>query len=101
MHLFHPDPYRVKVGAREFVPLAFVHGDHFAGVAGDAAVGEEVRRVGEDQVDGIVGDFFEEFEAIAVVEADVVLGVVENGGGEICRERVGDGLGHFFLAGSK
>jgi len=30
------------------VPCAFVDADHFAGVAGDAAVGEEVRRVGED-----------------------------------------------------
>ena len=78
----------VGVGAFGFVPLAFVDGDHFAGVAGDAAVGEEVGRVGEDQVDGIVGNFFEEFEAVAVVEADVVLGIVEDGGGEICGERV-------------
>ena len=30
------------------VPRAFVDADHFAGVAGDAAVGEEIRRVGED-----------------------------------------------------
>jgi hypothetical protein len=38
-------------GALGFVPGAFVDGDHFAGVTGDAAVGEEVRRVGEDEVD--------------------------------------------------
>ena len=70
------------------------NGDHFSGVAGDAAVGEEVRRVGEDQVDGIVRDFFEEFEAVAVVEADVVFGVVEDGSGEAVQgERVGNGFG--------
>ncbi|HEV2315735.1 MAG TPA: hypothetical protein VGR94_10545 [Candidatus Acidoferrales bacterium] len=35
-------------GAARAVPCAFVDADHFAGVAGDAAVGEEIRRVGED-----------------------------------------------------
>jgi hypothetical protein len=30
--------------------------NHFAGVTGDAAVGEEVGRVGEDEVDGGFGD---------------------------------------------
>jgi hypothetical protein len=33
----------IGVRALGFVPIAFVDGDHFAGVAGDAAVGEEVR----------------------------------------------------------
>ena len=42
----------IGVRAFGFVPIAFVDGDHFAGVAGDAAVGEEVGRVGEDEVDG-------------------------------------------------
>jgi len=51
-------------------------------VAGDAAVGEEVGRVGEDEVDGGFGEEGEEFEAVAVVEADVVAGGVEDGGGE-------------------
>jgi len=59
-----------------------VDGDHFAGVAGDAAVGEEVRRVGEDEVDGGWGDGGEDVEAIALVEAEVVFGVVESGSGE-------------------
>jgi len=54
-----------------------VDGDHFAGVAGDAAVGEEVGRVGEDEVDGGSGEGGEDVEAIALVEAEVVLGVVE------------------------
>jgi hypothetical protein len=65
-----------------FVPVAFVDGDHFAGVAGDAAVGEEVGRVGEDEVDGGFGDGGEDFQAIALVEAEVVFGVVEGGSGE-------------------
>src|SRR6266850_288132 len=74
--------------------------DHFAGVAGDAAVGEEVGRVGEDEVDGGFGDLGEEFEAVAVVDAEVMFGVVEGGGGEIHRAevarwgRVGGGFGH-------
>ena len=46
----------VGVGALGFVPGAFVDGDHFSGVAGNAAVGEEVGRVGEDEVDGRGGD---------------------------------------------
>jgi len=48
-------------------------------VAGDAAVGEEVGRVGEDEVDGGFGEEGEEFEGVAVVEADVVARVVEDG----------------------
>src|SRR5215467_1285824 len=48
-------------------------------MAGDAAVGEEVRRVGKDEVDGGFGDGGEDFQAIAVVEAEVVLFVVESG----------------------
>ena len=62
----------IGVCALGFVPFAFVDGDHFPSVASDAAVGEEVGRVGENEVNGIIGDFFEEFEAVAVVEANVV-----------------------------
>jgi hypothetical protein len=58
-------------------------------VAGDAAVGEEIGRVGEDEVDGGFGDLGEEVEAVAVVHAEVVLGVVEGGGG-----KVGGRFGH-------
>jgi len=47
----------VGVGAVGFVPIAFVDGDHFAGVAGDAAVGEEVGRVEGKGIDG--EQFFE------------------------------------------
>ena len=68
----------IGVGALGDVPGAFVDGDHFAGVAGDAAVGEEVGRVGEDEVDGGRGDLVEDVEAVALVDAEVVFGVVEN-----------------------
>ena len=72
----------IFIGALGFVPIAFVDADHFAGVAGDAAVGEEVRRVGKDEVDGIFGEGGEDFEAVALVEGDVVFFVVVNGFGE-------------------
>ncbi len=72
----------IGFGAAGFVPIAFVDGNHFAGVTGDAAVGEEVGRVGEDEVDGRWGDGGEEVEAIALVKAEMVLGVVEGGSGE-------------------
>jgi hypothetical protein len=61
-------------------------------MAGDATVGEEVRRVGEDEVDGRFGDEGEEFEAIALIEANVVLGVVEDGGWEL-----DGGFGHGMM----
>jgi len=51
-------------------------------VAGDAVVGEEVGRVGEDEVDAGFGDGGEDVEAVALEDFDVVLGVVEDGGGE-------------------
>jgi hypothetical protein len=51
-------------------------------VAGDAAVGEEVGRVGEDEGDGGFGEEGEEFEGVALVEAYVVARVVEDGSGE-------------------
>jgi len=72
----------IGFGALGFVPGAFVDGDHSPCVAGDAAVGEEVGRVGEDEVDGGFGEESEEFEGVALVEADVVFFVVEDGGGE-------------------
>ena len=51
-------------------------------MAGDAVVGEEVRRVGEDEVDAVFGDGGEDFEAVAVEDFDVMGGVVKDGGGE-------------------
>jgi len=75
-------------GALGFVPGAFVGGDHFAGVTGDAAVGEELRRVGEDEVDGGFGEKGEEFEGVALVEADVALFVLKTGAGSLMGDLV-------------
>jgi len=74
--------FMVGVGTSGDVPLAFIDADHAAGVAGDAVVGEEVGRVGEDEVDAGCGDGGEDVEAVALEDFDVVLGVVEDGGGE-------------------
>ena len=69
-------------------------------MAGDAVVGEEVGRVGEDEVDGRFGDEGEEFEAITLIEAEVMLGVVEDRGRKprqpadlVGREDIGIGEG--------
>jgi hypothetical protein len=51
-------------------------------VAGDAVVGEEVGRVGEDEVDAGFRNRGQNFEAVALIDFDVVLGVVEDGLGE-------------------
>jgi len=72
----------VGVGATGDVPGAFIDADHAAGVAGDAVVGEEVGRVGEDEVDGVWGEGGEDIEAIALEDADVVLGVAKDGLGQ-------------------
>src|SRR6185437_11550234 len=64
------------------VPSAFVDGDHASSVAGAAAVGEEVGRVGEDEVDGFGGECGEDLEAVAMEDFDVVARVVEGGIGE-------------------
>ena len=77
--------FMIGVGAAGAVPFAFVDADHAAGVAGDAVVGEEVGRVGEDEVDGIFGQGGEDIEAIALEDADVMLVIAEDGGGEVRR----------------
>src|SRR5208282_2271742 len=71
----------VFIRAPGFVPIALVHADHFAGVAGDAAVGEEIGRVGEDAVEAAFGIFggdgVEQLEAVAVVKPEAAGGVGE------------------------
>jgi hypothetical protein len=54
-----------------------VDANHAPGVAGDAAVGEEVGRVGEDQVNGEFGDGGENFQAVALVDLDVMLAILK------------------------
>ena len=69
----------VLLRAPGFVPVAFVDADHPPGFAGDAAVGEEIGRVGKDHVEAaggmLRGDGVEDGEAVALVEIDAV-GVV-------------------------
>jgi len=74
--------FMVGVGAARTVPIAFVDADHAAGVAGDAVVGEEVGRVGENQVHAGFWDFCEDFEAVALENFDVMFWVVEDGRGQ-------------------
>ena len=83
--------FMIGVGAAGAVPFAFVDADHAAGVAGDAVVGEEVGRVGEDEVDGIFWQGGEDIEAIALEDADVMLVIAEDGGGKV-RRRADCGL---------
>jgi hypothetical protein len=49
-------------------------------VAGDASVGKEIGRVGEDEVNGFGGHGGENFAAVALENFDVVFTVVEGGG---------------------
>jgi len=51
-------------------------------VAGDAVVGEEVGRVGEDEVDTGLWNGGEDIEAVALEDFDGVFFVVEDGFGE-------------------
>ena len=74
--------FMVGVGAARTVPIAFVDADHASGVAGDSVVGEEIGRVGENQVHAGFGNFCQDFQAVALEDFDVMFGVVENGRGE-------------------
>lgn len=62
-----------------FVPLAFVHLHHFACMAGDAAVGEKIRRVGENHVEpafGISGrNRIQDGQTVIIIKPDAVCGV--------------------------
>src|ERR1700728_255839 len=72
----------VGVGAAGTVPIAFVDADHASRVAGDSVVGEEIGRVGENQVHAFFGNFCQDFEAVALEDFDVMFGVVEDWGGQ-------------------
>ena len=87
----------VRVRAARAVPLALVDAHHASGVAGDAVVGKEIRRVGEDQVHAVFGNGREDFQTIALIDLDVVFGVVKDRGRELgvgSRES-GLGIRHF------
>ena len=74
--------FMVGVGAARSVPIAFVDADHASGVAGDSVVGEEIGRVGENQVHAGFGNFCQDFQAVALEDFDVMFGVVEDRSGE-------------------
>jgi hypothetical protein len=74
--------------AAGFIPIAFVDRDHFAGLAGDAAIGEEIGRVGKDEVDGIFWNGGKDIEAVAEIDAEVMFGVLEGGSGETARHEL-------------
>ena len=76
----------IGVGAARAVPGTFVDADHASGVAGDAAVGKEVGRIGEDEVHARGGKRGEDFQAIGLVDGEVMFGIVEGGGGQGVRE---------------
>ncbi len=67
----------IGFGALRAVPCAFIDADHAARVAGDASVGKEIGRVGEDEVHGIGGHDGENFAAVALVKLDVVRAILE------------------------
>jgi hypothetical protein len=46
--------------------------------------------VGEDEVDGGFGNLGEEVVAVALIDAEVVLGVVDGGGGEFGHDELID-----------
>ena len=59
---------------RRFPSGSSVHLHHFTGVTGDAAVGEKVRRVGEDGVEAAFGIFggdgVQEFQTVSMIKPD-------------------------------
>ena len=86
----------VEVGALGLIPRALVHGNHSARMAGDAVIGKEIGRVGENQVDAICGNGGENLQAITLINLDVVVGVVKNRLGQLACElrSVGDYVCH-------
>jgi len=70
----------VGLGALGLVPFALVHAHHLPRMAGDAVIGEEVGRVGEDEVEGGFGHAGHQVEAVAFVEAEAAVGGFEVGG---------------------
>ena len=58
----------VVFNAAASVPIAFVDADALARHAGDAVVGKQIRRVGPDAVDAVIGDVFHKRESVGVVK---------------------------------
>ena len=69
----------VGIGPARFVPVALIYAHHAPRVAGDAVVGEKIRRVGENQVHAAFRNRRENLQAVALINLDVVRSVVEHG----------------------
>ena len=71
----------IYFGPARLVPAPLVDLDHFPGVAGYPAIGQEVGRIGEYHVETPrrmrLGDFVHEIQAVGVVEFDAGLSVCE------------------------
>ena len=61
------------------VPRTFIDAHHLPVLTGDAARREEIRRVGEDEVEGLGFRARKEVERVALIQAQPACGVVENG----------------------
>lgn len=82
----------VGFDAATFVPVAFVHAYHAPGYAGDAAVGEQVGRVGPNAVNALVGYAGEHPGGFAEVERGLAVGGSPDGfGGVLVGELHSDG----------
>jgi len=77
-----PDATTADARGRDERRLKVVYLHYATGVAGDAAVGKEIGRVGKDGVEaagGILGgNGVQQFEAVSVIEPQPVAGIVED-----------------------
>ncbi len=84
-----------------FVPAAFVHAHHAPTNTGNAAIGQEVRRVSENHLYGLVAHSAQQFQRIGLIQAQVTVraGIKRRGRGGISRpgfvESVGRQIGGF------
>ena len=59
-----------------FVPIAFVNGNHLPILAGDSARREKIGRIGKNQVESLAFSAMQQFERIALIQAQPAFGVV-------------------------
>lgn len=67
----------ILVKALRAIPLALVHGDHPSGIACNAVVGEEIGRVGENEIHASFGRRLHHIEAIAQIQPYPLLLILE------------------------
>jgi hypothetical protein len=77
-----PDRSTVRVGAERAVPIALVHADPAAGVAGDASVREKIGRIGKNQIHILGWHGREYLQAVTLVDRDMVHWVRKSGYGQ-------------------